>query len=262
MSRTGSAGSIRRSTLILGLLTTIAFAGCGGSASEGPDATEDGGNGGSGDASDAFTAATDGLNALDSYVFEVVIKSTTVADGVTSVSHSIMSGQTVNRPTTASLLDMQELDENGNVTSETAFLIIGSDAWLRDGDADQPWTALPAAAAEGFVASMAAFRPEQIFGTYFAALGGDFSTAGTETKNGIQTTHYKGDEQVGAMLGAIAGFQGAWTSDAWIARDGGYLVHSEASAQAATGAEGGSFLITVDISQVNSAPALTPPPAG
>ena len=64
------------------------------------------------------------------------------------------------------------------------------------------------------------------------------------------------------MLGAIAGFQGAWTSDAWIANVGGYLVHSEASAEAAGDGEAGSYLITVDISQVNSAPALTAPPTG
>ena len=105
----------------------------------------------------------------------------------------------------------------------------------------------------------AAFRPEQMFGTYFAGFGGNFTTIGTETKNGIDTTHYQGDEAIGALLGSIAGVNGQWTSDVWIANDGDYLVHSEAGVVAAAGTDTGSFLIVVDITDPNSAGPIEPP---
>jgi len=61
------------------------------------------------------------------------------------------------------------------------------------------------------------------------------------------------------MLGQIAGFQGNWSSDVWIANDGAYLVHSEAGAESATGADAGSYRIVVDIIDPNSAGPIEPP---
>ena len=98
-----------------------------------------------------------------------------------------------------------------------------------------------------------------MFGTYFAGIAGNFANSGTESKNGVDTTHYKGDEAVGALLGSIAGFDGTWHSDVWIANDGGFLVHSEAGAEAAAGSDAGSFLIVVDITDPNSAGPIEPP---
>ena len=107
-----------------------------------------------------------------------------------------------------------------------------------------------------WIQTMAAFRPEQMFGLYFAGMGGDFQGGETETKNGIASTHYTGDEGVGTLLGSVAGFQGDWKSDVWIANDGGYLVHSEASA---TSAAGETFLILVDVTDPNAAGPILPP---
>jgi hypothetical protein len=90
-------------------------------------------------------------------------------------------------------------------------------------------------------------------------MGGAFTKVGTESKNGIDSTHYQGDESVGAILGTIAGVNGTWTSDVWIANDGGFLVHSEAGAKAAAGSDAGSYLIVVDISDPNSAGPIEPP---
>jgi hypothetical protein len=168
-----------------------------------------------------------------------------------------MSGVVVNRPEKASSLEQQELDADGNVTSTSGIIVIGTDAWVGDGGGG--WTAIPAAQAEAFIQAMAGFRPEQMFGLYFAGIGGNFSDVGSESKNGVDATHYQGDEQVGTLLGAIAGVQGQWTSDVWIAKDGGFLVHSEAGAEAAAGPEGGSFLIVVDITDPNSAGPIEPP---
>jgi hypothetical protein len=274
MSRSpGSLADQRWRLVAAGLVAVLAFAACGGSSSQAPttgpeqtsgpddtqepgDSQEPGSTDGStgGDGGEAFTAATTALNALDSYAFRVEIESTTVNGDVTTTSHNVMSGVVVNSPDEASSLLQEELDADGNVTSSSGIVVIGDAAWVGDGDT---WTPIPAAQAAGFIGSMSAFRPEQMFGLYFAGIGGNFSEVGSESKNGIDSTHYQGDEEVGSILEAVAGFQGQWSSDVWIARDGGYLVHSEAGAEADAGA--GSFQIVVDITDPNSAGPIEPP---
>ncbi len=276
MSRSpASPGDPRWRLVAAGLVAVLALAACGGSASEAPttgpdqssgpgesrepgdsqepDAT-DGPTGG--DGGEAFTAATTALDALDSYAFRVEISSTSVSGDVTTTSHTVMSGVVVNSPDEASSLIQEDLDADGNVTSSSGIVVIGDEAWVGDGDT---WTPIPAAQAAAFIGSMSAFRPEQMFGLYFAGIGGNFSEVGGESKNGIDSTHYQGDEEVGTILGAIAGFEGQWSSDVWIANDGGYLVHSEAGAESAAGADAGSFLIVVDITDPNSAGPIEPP---
>jgi drug/metabolite transporter superfamily protein YnfA len=280
-----TGGRHGRAVLALGLAGALALAACGGSSSPSPSTgsgassaptqepsatqepttTEAPGSstagGGGADGSVAFSAATSALDALDSYSFKVEIQSVSVDGSDTTTDHTLLSGAVFNKPTAASSLDNQSLDPDGTISSETAIVVIGSDAWIRDGDSTQPWVAEPAVAAGAVVQMMVGFRPEKIFGTYFAALGGDFNAVGTETKNGVQATHYKGNDQIGTILGALAGgVQGTWTSDVWIATDGGYLVHSEASASGSDATtSSGSFSVTVDITDINSAPAITPP---
>ncbi|HSO30651.1 MAG TPA: hypothetical protein VLS28_12160 [Candidatus Sulfomarinibacteraceae bacterium] len=274
-TRLSRSGASRRTLIALGLGGALALAACGGSASQAPStdaaaSTETSAPVESpaaepteaptesvepGDGGEAFTAATTALDALDSYAFEVELASTTSSSGTTTTSHSRYSGVVVNRPAEANSLRIEELDADGNVTSGTEFIVIGAEAWLRDAGATD-WTAMPAAQVGSF---FGAFRPEQMFGTYFAGFGGNFTEVGTETKNGVEATHYQGDEAVGALLGTIAGFSGNWHSDVWIANDGGFLVHSEAGAESAAGADAGSFLIVVDITEPNSAGPIEPP---
>lgn len=284
MSRTGWAvadGRVR-TCAALGLVIVLTLTACGGSTSPAPSS----GSGGSvapgettgpgdtgapeptqgsgetvapGDGSEAFSAATTALDALDSYAFRVEINSTSTTGTTTTSSRTMMSGVVVNSPAEASSLVQAELDDAGTITSGTEIVIIGAEAWLRSLPGDEPWTAIPAAQASAFTQSMAAFRPEQMFSMYFAGFGGNFDVVGTETKNGVETTRYTGDEAIGAMLGAIAGFQGSWSSEVWIANDGGFLVRSEASAQAATGADAGGYTIVVDITEPNSAGPIEPP---
>jgi hypothetical protein len=255
---------------VLALAAAIALGACGGSASLAPTSGPAGASGTPGTASQgpgdtggpnggtAFGAATTALAALDSYAFKVEVQSSTTTGSTTTASHQVMSGVVENKPDKASSLQQADLDADGNTTSSTGIVTIGDRAWLQDG-VDGPWTEVPAAQAGVFIQTMAAFRPEQMFGLYFAGLGGNFTGGETETKNGIPSTHYTGDEAVGTMLGSIAGFQGTWKSDVWIANDGGYLVHSEASATPAAGPEAGGFLIVVDITDPNAAGPVQPP---
>jgi hypothetical protein len=283
MARSDTAAGGRRVTPAgqrpaagLAVLLVLVLAACGGSAtaspgsgqSTGPDATSEPGDtpgpvetqdGGAtdapGDGTAAFTAAMTALDNLDSYTYSVDIEA---VDTTSGSSHTRLTGTVVNTDD-ARLVSFETLDVDGTVTDSSALLFIGSDAWTRQGGEGEPWTAIPAAQADIFAGSFSAFRPEQMFGVYFAAYGGSFNEVGTETKNGVETIHYQGDESLGTILGAIAGVQGSWSSDAWIATDGGYLVHSEASAEAAAGGEGGSFRIVVDINEIDSAGPLEPP---
>ena len=63
----------------------------------------------------------------------------------------------------------------------------------------------------------------------------------------MATTHYQGEAPaaVGSMFGLPTG---TWTMDAWIARDGGYLVSSSVSGEAPDG----RFTMSVDISDLDS----------
>ncbi len=277
-----NVGAGRRSLVSLVLVGMLTLAACGGSASQAPsggpgESVNPGATGAPGDTqapgptegpgqsiapgdgSTAFAAATTALDALDSYAFRVEIASTSSASGAPITSRTVMSGVVVNRPEKASSLEQAEVDAAGNVTSGSAIVVIGGDAWIRSLPGDSAWTAIPATQADAFIQAMASFRPEQLFGLYFAGVGGSFAAAGTETKNGVDATHYEGDDGVGAIFGAIAGFQGTWTSDVWIANDGGYLVHSEASAESVAGSAAGSFLSLVDITDANAAGPILPP---
>lgn len=264
----------RQPLLVMGMIGVLLLAGCGGAAS--PIPTPDSGNPDGqgdtptatptlaittddtivpGDGGEAFSAATTALDALDSYAFRVQLKTTTTDNGTVTTSDAVYSGVVMNKPTAARTLLVSELDADGNVTSGTEYVVIGADAWLRDVN-DTEWVSMPAAQIGGF---LDAFRPEQMFGTYFAGIAGNFASAGSESKNGVDATHYKGDESVGALLGGLAGIAGDWHSDVWIANDGGFLVHSEAGVEAAAGTDGGSFLIVVDITDPNSAGPIEPP---
>ena len=272
MSRSRMTTRGRKPFLILSMIGALVLAACGGAASQPPTpGSEDTTGQGDkptptpivgtditttpGDGSAAFSAATTALDTLDSYAFKVELKSVTTANGTSTTTDSVYSGVNLNKPAVANSLQIAELDADGKVTSGTEFVVIGAEAWVRDLGGTE-WTAMPAAQAG---AMFAAFRPEQMFGTYFGAFGGNFKKVGTETRNGIDTTHYQGDETIGALLGSIAGMKGTWTSDAWIANDGGFLVHSEAGVKAATGTDGGSFLIVVDITDPNSAGPIERP---
>jgi hypothetical protein len=119
---------------------------------------------------------------------------------------------------------------------------------------------VPAAAVTPMTAAFAAFRPEQLFGTAFGTLGSDYHLVGTESKNGVNCQHFQGDASIGTFFSGLAGVSGTWSSDVWLAVDGGYLVSSNVQAAGATATSAGSFSIDVEITNVNDpANVLTAP---
>ena len=239
--------------------TSTGNGGGGGGGASQPAATQSGGGPGESQAASAdFGPAANALDNLDSYRFDVEITSssnnTFGSEGTTS-----FTGTVVNKGTKAQQVDEVVKDASGNITSELHFLVIGDSGWTKE-TADGPYVALPAGAATGMMAGLTAFQPQKLFATAFGTLGSDYSQVGTESKNGVNSNHYHGDESIGTFFSALSGTSGSWTSDVWLAVDGGYLVSSNVSAAAATATQAGSFGIDVEITNVNDpSNVLTPP---
>jgi hypothetical protein len=208
-----------------------------------------------------FSNAATALNNLDSYQFNVSIASSSSSStsGVSAGTTNFV-GTVINKPSTAQSLDLIEKDPNGTVTQQTSYILIGSQAWTRDGGDTGTWVEIPSAQAAAFIQALSVFRPEQMFTLYFGPASADNTFVGDEQKNGVAAKHYKGGETIGAILGSIAGVQGTWDSEIWIATDGGYVVSSTATVAAASASDGGSFSVVVDITNINdSSNAVNPP---
>jgi hypothetical protein len=208
-----------------------------------------------------FSNAATALSALDSYMFSVRIQSSNTQAGQADVREgtTTMSGTVINVPEKASSLHLVTADVAGTVTDETEIVQVGPSVYLRSGGATGSWQEIPAAQAGAFTELMDSFRPEQMFALYFAPIGTDSMFVGQETRNGVASSHYRGGEDVGAILGSISGVQGSWSSDIWLAQAGGYLVASQAGVQGSDANGGGSFAIEVNITNVNSATPVTRP---
>ncbi|HEY2916948.1 MAG TPA: hypothetical protein VGI98_07010 [Candidatus Limnocylindrales bacterium] len=266
-----------RSRSLLILVAVGALAGCSSAASSAPGTSTDGGGGGgptqapasqaaggAGSSQDvtagaAFGPAATALDSLDSYKFDVEITSsengTFGAAGTTS-----FTGVVVNKPDKEQLLDQVARDAGGNVTSELHILVIGDRAWTRQ-TADGTYVELPAAGVTGMLAGLLAFQPAKLFGTAFGTLGSDYHLVGTESKNGVDAQHFHGDQSIGTFFSALSGTSGSWSSDVWLASDGGYLVSSSVAAAAADASSAGSFAIDVEITNVNDPGNAQQPPS-
>ncbi|MCI0346587.1 MAG: hypothetical protein L0221_14260 [Chloroflexi bacterium] len=216
---------------------------------------------GSQDAGVDFSNAADALNELESYAFDIEIRARNTQAGQTSIREgtTTMTGTVVNGGEPASTLHLFTSDKDGKVTDETEIVRVGETAYLRIGGATRPWQQIPAAQAETFIQVMDSFRPEKLFALYFVPIGTDTTTVGQELRNGIVSTHYRGGEDVGEILGTISGVQGSWSSDVWLAQSGGFLVASQAGVEGSDASGGGSFLIVVNITDVNAAGPVEPP---
>ncbi|MCI0581289.1 MAG: hypothetical protein L0227_00095 [Chloroflexi bacterium] len=260
-------------------LVALVASACGGSASETPGpsdgpvpsasaaVSEEPGATGPGETSStdgaaAFGSATTALDALDSYRYEVEVQESLVTGGTTSTSHTQLAGVVHNRPEESSLLEFRQLDGQGVLTAGTSVLVIGDRAWLAQvTSADQAlaWQVITAAQVEVFIQGFRTFRPAQAFGTNFGSYAVGFQESGTETKNGVECRHFEGIDALGELIAPVAGVTGTWTADAWIAVDGGYLVHSELHGEGTSSGDAATYDVVVDISDIDSAEALEAP---
>ena len=245
-------------SIALTIVATITLAACGSSATPAPSVA--GGPAGASNASpvaasrvpgssvaassraqtgaSVFGPAADNLDKLASYKFSVLIETT--SNGKTSIT--TMAGTVINSPTKSYALDMSG-------TTPTSVIMIGSDAWMKVGTGYQQVTA---AMAESFIASMSAFRPEKLFALAFGVNGDKFSRVADEDRNGVPSTHYKGDQSLNSLYSGLFGVTASFSSDVWIARTGGFVVASEIRTTGASATASGSYSSTVNITDVNS----------
>jgi hypothetical protein len=97
------------------------------------------------------------------------------------------------------------------------------------------------------------FSPSTIFSnSIVASTFADWNLVGTESKGGVQADHYQADDAAVATYGSVLGITGAtWTTDVWVAHDGGYLLSVNISAKAADGSM--PYEMKFDITNVNDA---------
>lgn len=248
---------------VLALAVSLVVAACGGSTSSAAPAsgtaaapgpttgtgasTAPGASPGSG-AIDIGAAAA-GLDNLDNYSFRIAMQAGGGSDFmmVPSGGSLTMEGDVLLKPSEA--VDVTMTTSDGTNESEIGYRIIGDTAYISLGG--DSWMAAPADDAENAIDS---FKPDQMLGSYSSLEG--LAKVGEEEKNGIATDHYASTADPG--IGDMFGLPGAtWTSDVWIAKDGGFMVSALMVATGTNEAgEAGTFTMSVDVTGANT-PGLT-----
>ncbi len=254
------------------LATTLLVAACGGtSATAAPGGTSPAATTGAAPTGAATTTAPasqpsgatgiggaiTALEDLSSYKFAITMAAEGAANFslVQSGGSMTIGGTVIVKPETAMDMTMSTKDATGTETAfgyrivgDKAYVSLGPDVWMETSATDAQST-------------VDTFKPEK----FMSSLGSldNMQAVGDETKNGIATTHYKGEAP--ASMGSMFGLPtGTWTMEAWVAKDGGYLVSSSIVGESADG----KFTMSVDISDLDSpsnsveAPASFTPKGG
>jgi hypothetical protein len=193
------------------------------------------------------------LENLDNYSFKIEMK----AEGgsefmmVPAGGSLVMEGDVILKP--AEAVDVTMTTSDGTTASVIGYRIIGDTAYINLGG--DSWMSAPADDAASAVDS---FKPEQMLGSYSSLEG--LSKVGEEDKNGIPSEHYTSTSDPG--IGSMFGLPGAtWTTDVWIAKDGGFVVSAAmtATGKNESGAQG-TFVMTVDVTGANDPNLVIEPP--
>jgi len=253
-----------RRTLAVSLFAALLVASCGGgstpattSGDEGATAapagatTAPGGEttapagGGTGSGEINLGSAAGALDNLDNYQFRIAMTTSGTAEfiGVGKDAGTVMEGGVVFKPEPQAA--QVKISSTGGAAAGSAmemriigdmsYINIGGDQWMASKD-------------DNAQASIDAYKPESLLGSYASV--SDLKKVGDEEKNGVQTTHYQSTNDMG-MAGSFGLPDGKWVLDVWIAKDGGYVVATQATAEAKEGADTGSFTMSVDITGAN-----------
>ena len=235
--------------IVMVLATTLLVAACGGgddatatpgdtspTATAGVAASAPAASGGTG-----IGGAVTALEDLTSYTFAIrmAAEGTAGFSFVPSDGSMTISGTAILEPEIAMDMTMSTKDAAGaeaafgyRIIGDKAYVSLGTDMWIET-------------SAEDAQSTVESLKP----GSFMSSFGGmdAMQPVGDETKNGVACTHYSGEAP--AALGALFGLPtGTWTTEAWVAEEGGYLVSSAVAGEAPEG----TFTMTVDISDFNS----------
>lgn len=188
--------------------------------------------------------ATSALNDLDNYRFRMSMAAEGAAKFslVPSGGSMTIEGSVIFRPARAADITMTTV---GGPTDGTMAIRIIEDMAYVNLDGSDEWMASPD---DGEQSTVDSFKPETFLGSYASMTG--LQKVGDEDKNGIASEHYRSTEDVG-YAGSFGLPDGKWTMDVWIAREGGYVVATQAIAEASGGADNGKFTMTVDVLAAN-----------
>ena len=129
----------------------------------------------------------------------------------------------------------------GTGPSATHVVVVGDRAWIGQGSGP-----LAPAPAEMTGPMLGFFDPAILLGAFAnASLASGSQNLGTETKNGVNSHHYKADASL--VGGGTLGLPTGSTIEFWTAVDGGYLVSY--AAKGFGGVAGGDM--TIDVTNVN-----------
>jgi hypothetical protein len=252
-------GTIRRP--MRGLLTlcvtlALAAAACGGSSSVpnipgGALPSVPGGGGGGGGGNSLTSGLASNLDNLNSYQFsETISGSSFGAQATSDASGTTISGTVINKPDKRLWINY----------AGSQIIVIGTQQWMSSDGTD--WTSVGTS-----TSSFSTFLPTTLYGTWFDSFASGYKSAGDDTQNGIACVHYKGDSSINSMYGALAGVQGSFTADLWVAKDGGFPVKGVLGYTATAGGQGGTFGYTLDVTHVNDSsnavaePSVAPLPS-
>ncbi len=238
-----------RWALVMALATTLLVGACGGtdSATATPPDTSPAATAGVATSAPApnvgtgIGGAVTALEDLTSYTFAIGIAAEGTAgfSFVPSDGSMTISGTAILEPEIAMDLTMSTRDAAGaeaafgyRIIGDQAYVSLGTDMWIETSAEDAQRT-VESLKPGGFLSS---------FGSMDA-----MQPVGDEMKNGVSCTHYSGEAP--AALGAMFGLPaGTWTTEAWVAKDGGYVVSAAVTGEAPDG----TFTMTVDIGDFNS----------
>ena len=240
-----------RGLLITSVALALVAAACGGSSTlpgvggTGAQPTVGGGNGGVGGTGSLTSGLSANLDKLDSYQFtETIAGSSFGAQATSDSSGTTISGTVINKP------DKRLAINYGG----TQIVVIGDQQYMSsDGTT---WVA-GGSSASAFTSML----PTQLYGTWFDSFATGFKSAGDDTQNGVPCIHFKGDTSLSGMYSRIAGVQGTFSADLWVAKDGGYPVKGVLAYSATSGGKGGAFGYSLDVTHVNDAANVVAQPS-
>jgi hypothetical protein len=224
----------------------IALAGCGGSSSGANQSASAGAASAGASGGEALpTGLSANLDQLASYRFS---ESIPVASPGASASGGaggpiVVSGTVVNRPVKAVAIE----------GPSAYFILVGNQMWTSvDGST---WMV-----GDPTDTILTDLLPGHDYGTWFDDKAGYFAAVGTEVKNGVQCTHYKGGSSLSGLYANTTGSPTTFQADVWIATNGDYPVSGMYGLVGTSGGQGGSWGFSFDITRADDpANAVAPP---
>jgi hypothetical protein len=236
----------KRGLVALGFALALVAGACGSSSTTSnpfgglpgglPSGVPGGGGGGGGGGTSLTSGLSSNLDKLTSYKFSWTFSGSstgTQASPGDSGTFAI-TGIVVNKPTKAVFVDSFGLQQ----------IQIGTQSWIST-DSGVTWMV------DSSPTDLTDMLPTKDYASMFDTNATGFKAVGDESKNGVQTVHYKGDSSLGALYKGVSGVSASFQADLWVAKDGNYPVSGVYGITATSGGQGGAFGYSFDITNIN-----------